>query len=75
MKNEEMNFLVEFINYMCKKGFKCYFEKGTGNSKINREEKTVILDILDPDLLEKIWIAKQIANQISQKEQIQAAKQ
>lgn len=75
MKNEEMNYMVEFIDYMWQRNFRCYFEKGTGNSKINREEKVVVLDILDPELLMKIWIAKQIADQIFIKEQIQAAKQ
>ena len=73
MTNEQVNFIADFIHYMWQRGFKCYIEKGTGRSQINRQEKTVILDILDKDLFEKIYIAKEIANQILHKEQIQAA--
>lgn len=74
MSKRELNYAAELINWMWKRGYKCYIEKGTGSNIINEKEKTVILDYNSEDFVSQGERAKKIVKQLLIKKQLQAAK-
>lgn len=64
---------ADLIFWMGERGWKCYVEKGTNRSGIDKTKKAVILDISDPNFLKNAELAKMKVDAIITKRRMRAA--
>lgn len=65
---------ADLIAWTKEQGWKCYITKGTGEHRIDRYKKTIILDLTSKDFIEKAELVKQKVDAIITKQRLKAAK-